>query len=35
VADDEAFEALQNARLVKNAEAYYRTMFLGAQLAPR
>ena len=28
-AEDEAFYAEQNARLVKNAEAYYRTMFLG------
>ena len=27
-ADDELFDALQNARLVKNAEAYYRSMFL-------
>ena len=26
---DEDFDAVQNARLVKNAEAYYRTMFLG------
>jgi len=26
---DEAFQAQQNARLVRNAEAYYRTMFLG------
>ena len=29
VAGDEDFDAVQNARLVKNAEAYYRTMFLG------
>ena len=28
VAEDEYFYAEQNARLVKNAEAYYRTMFL-------
>jgi erythromycin esterase-like protein/predicted phosphoribosyltransferase len=28
LADDELFYAEQNARLVKNAEAYYRTMFL-------
>jgi erythromycin esterase-like protein len=28
VAEDEAFYAEQNARLVKNAEAYYRSMFL-------
>lgn len=27
--DDEAFVAEQNARLVRNAEAYYRTMFRG------
>lgn len=26
---DEAFHALQSARLVRNAEAYYRTMFSG------
>lgn len=26
---DEAFQAQQNARLVRNAEAYYRTMFSG------
>ena len=29
VGDDEAFVAEQNARLVKNAEEYYRTMFRG------
>ena len=29
VAEDEFFYAEQNARLVKNAEAYYRSMFLG------
>jgi erythromycin esterase-like protein len=29
VAEDEFFEAVQNARVVKNAEAYYRSMFLG------
>jgi erythromycin esterase-like protein len=28
-ADDEAFFAIENARLVKNAEEYYRTMFRG------
>jgi erythromycin esterase-like protein len=28
VAEDEFFYAFQNARLVKNAEAYYRSMFL-------
>jgi len=28
--DDDAFDAEQNARLVKNAEAYYRSMYLGA-----
>jgi erythromycin esterase-like protein/adenine/guanine phosphoribosyltransferase-like PRPP-binding protein len=28
VAEDEVFDAEQNARLVKNAEAYYRSMFL-------
>jgi erythromycin esterase-like protein/predicted phosphoribosyltransferase len=28
-AEDELFYAEQNARLVKNAEAYYRSMFLG------
>jgi erythromycin esterase-like protein/predicted phosphoribosyltransferase len=28
MADDELFHAEQNARLVKNAEAYYRSMFL-------
>jgi erythromycin esterase-like protein/adenine/guanine phosphoribosyltransferase-like PRPP-binding protein len=27
-AEDEFFEAMQNARVVKNAEAYYRSMFL-------
>ena len=27
-ADDDVFDATQNARLVKNAETYYRTMFL-------
>lgn len=30
VAEEEFFCAEQNARLVKNAEAYYRTMFRGA-----
>ena len=29
VAEDEFFFAEQNARLIKNAEAYYRTMFRG------
>jgi erythromycin esterase-like protein len=29
LAEDELFYAQQNARLVKNAEAYYRTMFRG------
>jgi erythromycin esterase-like protein len=29
VAEDELFTAEQNARLVKNAERYYRSMFLG------
>jgi erythromycin esterase-like protein/pyrimidine operon attenuation protein/uracil phosphoribosyltransferase len=29
VAADDFFDAEQNARLVKNAEEYYRTMFLG------
>jgi erythromycin esterase-like protein len=29
MAEDEYFYAEQNARLVKNAEEYYRTMFLG------
>jgi erythromycin esterase-like protein len=29
VSEDELFYAEQNARLVKNAEAYYRTMFRG------
>jgi erythromycin esterase-like protein len=28
VAEDESFDAVQNARLVKNAEAYYRAMVL-------
>jgi len=28
LAEDELFYAEQNARLVKNAEAYYRSMFL-------
>jgi CRISPR type IV-associated protein Csf3 len=28
MAGDEIFNAEQNARLVKNAEAYYRSMFL-------
>ena len=28
-ATDELFQAEQNARLVRNAEAYYRSMFLG------
>jgi erythromycin esterase-like protein len=28
-AEDQFFEAVQNARVVKNAEEYYRTMFLG------
>jgi hypothetical protein len=27
--DDTLFDALQNARLVKNAEAFYRSMFLS------
>jgi erythromycin esterase-like protein len=27
--EDEFFDAVQNARLVKNAEEYYRTMFIG------
>src|SRR5437660_9302602 len=27
-AEDDVFDAVQNARLVKNAETYYRTMFL-------
>src|SRR2546430_16547483 len=27
IAEDELFYAVQNARLVKNAEAYYRSMF--------
>jgi erythromycin esterase-like protein len=30
IAEDEVFYAEQNARLVKNAEAYYRSMFLEA-----
>ena len=30
IAEDQFFEAVQNARVVKNAEEYYRTMFLGA-----
>jgi erythromycin esterase-like protein len=29
ISDDELFQAEQNARLVKNAEQYYRTMFRG------
>jgi erythromycin esterase-like protein len=29
IAADQFFEAVQNARVVKNAEEYYRTMFLG------
>jgi erythromycin esterase-like protein/predicted phosphoribosyltransferase len=29
VAEEEFFEAVQNARVVKNAEAYYRSMFLA------
>jgi erythromycin esterase-like protein len=29
LAEDEFFQAEQNARLVESAEAYYRTMFLG------
>jgi erythromycin esterase-like protein len=29
VAEDDLFHAVQNARLVKNAEEYYRTMFGG------
>ena len=29
VAEDQFFEAVQNARVVKNAEEYYRTMFRG------
>jgi erythromycin esterase-like protein len=28
LAEDELFYAEQNARLVKNAEAYYRSVFL-------
>lgn len=28
--DEKLFDALQNARLVRNAEEYYRTMFFGA-----
>ncbi len=28
-ADEEQFQAIQNARVVKNAEAYYRTMYRG------
>ena len=28
-AEDQFFDAVQNARLVKNAEEYYRTMFVG------
>jgi erythromycin esterase-like protein len=31
IGEDEAFYAEQNARLVKNAEAYYRTMFLSEE----
>ncbi len=31
-ADEEVFSAEQNARIVKNAEAYYRTMFLEDEL---
>lgn len=31
VAEDEFFDAEQNARLVKNAEAYYRSMFQGRE----
>jgi erythromycin esterase-like protein len=31
LSQDEAFAAEQNARLVKNAEAYYRSMFLGEE----
>lgn len=30
IAEDELFAAEQNARLVKNAEQYYRAMFLGS-----
>jgi erythromycin esterase-like protein len=30
LAEDEFFDAVQNARLVENAEAYYRSMFLEA-----
>ncbi|MGZ5092462.1 MAG: erythromycin esterase family protein [Burkholderiales bacterium] len=33
VTEDDAFYAEQNARLVKNAEAYYRSMFLGNELS--
>jgi erythromycin esterase-like protein len=33
VAADEFFQAEQNARLVKNAEAYYRAMFAGRELS--
>jgi erythromycin esterase-like protein len=31
--DDTLFDALQNARLVKNAEAFYRSMFLSEESA--
>ena len=31
LAEDELFHAEQNARLVKDAEEYYRSMFLGAE----
>jgi erythromycin esterase-like protein len=33
VAEDEFFYAQQNARLVKNAEEYYRSMFIGQVLS--
>ena len=29
--DEELFNAMQNARVVKNAELYYRTMFLSEE----
>jgi erythromycin esterase-like protein len=31
IAEDEAFQAEQNARLARNAEAYYRSMFRGRE----
>ncbi|HEV7803754.1 MAG TPA: erythromycin esterase family protein [Burkholderiales bacterium] len=33
ISEDEAFFAEQNARLVKNAEAYYRSMFVKGELS--